>query len=351
MLTIWFNEGYASVREELLLVRAGAQAAGIDVTLVASHRDPTAPALAAADIALASPPISPSDARYLDWALSICAEQAVDLFVPQMGRHWLAPHVARFATAGTRLSVPADQPTLRLIDDKARFYHAALAHGLAMPVTHEVRDAAGFDAALADLTARGLVACIKPPEGTYGLGFWQLEPGRADFAMLMQPEHRRIAPERVRDAFAATQGERLLVLEYLAGDEWSIDCVARAGETLALVARRKLGHVQRIEVEGPAVALTRRAVAAFGLSGLFNVQIRAGDDEGDVRLLEINTRMSGGCFHTIHSGINLPWLHVASELRLIDDHDMPLPRGGALVAESLSSRLVEPAPTLVPVHG
>lgn len=339
MPTIWFNQGYSSVSDALAMIRAGG---GAGIRLVASHRD--ADALAEADLAIVEPLIDRESRDYVDWCLSVCADHKVDLFVVQSARAALAPWREAFATVGTRLSLPADAATLRLIDDKAAFYPVALAAGLPMPWTREVGSADEFEAALGALAALGLQPCVKPPEGVFGAGFWRLDNSRDLFAGLMNPDAHRIAPAAIRAALATADAPRLLVLEHLPGDEWSVDCVARDGNTLAMVARRKRGRVQRLEVEGPAIELTRRAIEAFDLSGLINIQIRAATDENDLRLLEINSRMSGGCFHTVHAGINLPWLNVASALGLIDDGDIPVPVGGALVAEALRSRLVEPAP-------
>lgn len=344
MRTIWFNQGYSSVRDALAMIRAGAAESGVMVRLIASHRDAGAPAMAEADLAIVEPVIDRESRDYMDWCVSVCADHDVDLFVVQSGRAALALWREAFATIGTRMSIPGDAATLRLIDDKAAFCPAALAADLPMPWTREIATADEFDAALAALDALGLEPCVKPPEGVFGAGFWRLDTSHDLFAGLMNPHAHRIAPAAIRAALATAEAPRLLVLEHLPGEEMSIDCVARHGKALALVGRRKLGRVQRLEVEGPAIDIARRAVAAFGLSGLINIQVRAAAGEDDLRLLEINSRMSGGCFHTIHAGINLPWLDVGSALGEIADDDIPVPQGGALVGEALHSRLVAPAP-------
>lgn len=348
MPTIWYNHGYSSVRDALNLIRDGAGAAGVTgLRLIASHRDGQAQALAAADLAIVEPRFDrASDAGRADfvaWCLEICRTHRVDLFVPQNGRALIAAHAAEFAALGTRVAVPQSAEMLALIEDKWQFYGAALDAGLPMPWTREVGDAAGFDAALAELAGLGLAPCVKPPEGVFGAGFWRLDDGEDLFGTLMNPDGHAIAPRIVRQALAERAGgtvTRLLVLEHLPGVEWSLDCVCRDGRLVLGVARRKAGRAQLLEADGPAFEIGRRAIAAFGLSGLVNLQCRAADAEDkDVRLLEINTRMSGGCVYTRHAGVNLPWWHVALELGLVDADDAPVPQGGALVAA-----VVEPLP-------
>lgn len=340
MPTIWFNQGYSSIRDAILMIR---EASAGSVCLLASHADPDAPMRTVADDGFDEPDIDrsiPEGAEaYADWCLATARARGVDLFVPQGGRSAVAVRAAEFAAAGIRLSVPADAATLALIDDKARFYDAATAAGLPLAWTREVVDAAGFDAALADLAAQSLDPCVKPPQGVFGAGFWRLDERVSLFDALMNPDAHRASAAAIRAALDGTPGQRLLVMEHLAGPEWSVDCVCKDGALVAAVSRIKLGRAQRLEVDGPAVDIARAAIRAFGLSGLINVQCRAAAP-GDVRLLEINTRMSGGCGYTAHAGVNLPWIHVAIELGLLDPAQVAMPTPGAMVVATTVSEVV-----------
>ncbi|WP_295527891.1 ATP-grasp domain-containing protein [Novosphingobium sp. Chol11] len=353
MTTLWFNEGYSSIRDAVLMIR---EARGENLRVLASHRDALAPVLEAADASFVEPPIARTDASaitaYGDYCLNVCAERGVDLFIVQRGRAAMASRAAEFAAIGTRLATTGTAETLALISDKARFYEVALAAGIAMPWTREVTDAAGFDAACAEIEARGLKACVKPPHGVFGSGFWQLVDDLPLFETLMNADAHCIAPAVIREAIAAAPDPlRLLVLEHLPGTEWSFDCLCRDGRLVVGVARRKLGRAQRLETDGPLFAMARRAVSAFGLSGLINLQFKAAhlDHDNDIRLLEINPRMSGGCLYTRYSGVNLPWWQVALELGLADEADMPVPVGGALVAAVGEAQQLEGA-AILPVH-
>lgn len=346
MALIWFNQGYSSVRDALVMIR---EEAGGSVRLFASHKDPHAPVMHFADEVLIEPAIKQSTPQgtedYLAFCLQTCEAKGVDLFVAQSGRAILAPHHEAFAAIGTKLSTPADGATLKLIDDKARFYEAAVAAGIPMPWTQEISDADGFDAALCALANANLSACVKPPKGVFGGGFWKIKQGKRLFDTLMNPDGHEIEAGIMRHALQSALGQRLLVLEYLAGPEWSLDCVCQNGELVVGVGRRKLGRAQRLEVDGPIYDIARQAIRHFGLSGLINVQCKAADPDGnDVRLLEINTRMSGGCLYTRYSGVKLPWVHVALELGLLDRTDIAQPTGGALVSPSAEAFQINNAP-------
>lgn len=352
MPTIWYNQGYAVVRDALMLIREGAAAAGIGtLRLVASHNDLHAAVLDAADRAFLEPDGLPG-AEYAAWCASVCRREQVDLFMVQRGGQAIAAHLDQFP-ASTRIILPAPADTLRMIADKAAFYAAAAAAGLPAPWSSAISDADGFDAACAELAARDLMSCVKPREGVFGHGFWRLDPAYTLFDALMAGDDRRIAPAEMRAAIAGAGAPvRLLVMEYLPGPEWSLDCVCDEGRLVVGVARRKRGRVQELEVDGPIFAVARAAVDLFGLTGLVNVQFKAADMAGDdPRLLEINTRMSGGVPRSRFAGVNLPWRNLAMLLGLDQGGEVAVPVGGALVSAQETGITLRPAAGYEPAYG
>lgn len=343
MAVLFFNHGFSSIADAIAMIR---EARGDhDIRILASHRDPDGPALHVADIAILEPR-DLDDPAYLDWCVEQCRQHRVTHFIAQKRRSMLIDHAGRFAAVGTEVFAPADGDTLRLIEDKARFYDVALAAGLPMAWTREVDGPQAFDDAVTAVRADGHAPCIKPPEGVFGHGFWLLRDDQPLFSTLMNPDSHRIAPAIIRQALAEAQAagrpSRLLVMQHLAGLEWSVDCVCRDGALIAGVSRCKAGRAQILGTEGPEFDIARKAIAAFGLSGLINVQCKATDDSNaDLCLLEINTRMSGGCAWTRHAGINLPWIMIASLLGLADGDAPPVPQPGALVATRTISYVAE----------
>lgn len=337
MKTIWFDRGH-SVRNALALIRAGANGR---VRLIASHPYADAAALAAADLALIEPIAADG---YRDWCLDMCRVHGVDLFVPGMRRDLIAGDAAAFAALGTRLALPAAPDMLDLLDDKWAFMDAVAAAGLPVPQAWLARGGDDVRGAVAALRGQGLGACVKPRRGVFGAGFWRLEDERPLIATLMDVDARTIAVEAFAQALDDGQAPDLLILEYLPGHETSVDVLADGGRVVSAVARRKERVGQWVESEGEAIDLAAATVRLFGLSGLINVQMIE-DAAGQPRLIEVNTRMSGGCLNTVFAGVNLPWWHVALELGLAHADMVPRPRGRALVAAVPDAiRLDAPAP-------
>jgi hypothetical protein len=199
-----------------------------------------------------------------------------------------------------------------------------------------VNDLAGFDAAWGRLRPRHRALCYKPAVSVYGLGFRVV----ADTPALLR-RHRRGDPLTVtladarRDLAAQGHFDDLILMEYLPGPERSIDCLARDGELLRCVVRRKSrreGGPQLLEDNPDAVEIARRLTARLGLNGLFNIQLR--DGGGQTYLLEINPRMSGGLRYSCRSGVAFPYWAIRLALDTAAPEDVPEPRTGILVVAS-----------------
>lgn len=337
MPTIWYNQGYSVVRDAILLVREGAKAASVtDLRILASHQDFQATVLEAADLGFLEPAGlrdgDDGDRNYAAWCAEQCRSLGVDLFIVQGGQTAIATHRDLFPDT-TRVVLPATAERLAQAHDKGVFHQIATQAGIPMAWSMTVGNVADYDAAQQELATRGLPFCIKPREGVFGAGFWRLDSSDYDMLdALMGGDRRRVSASVMREAIvAADRPVRLLAMEYLAGPEWSLDCVCEDGRLVAGVARRKRGRIQELEIDGPIFAMAEQAIATFELSGQINVQFKSADTEGnDPRLLEINPRMSGGMARTRFAGVNLPWRHVASLLGLPVPVEQP--QGGALIA-------------------
>jgi carbamoyl-phosphate synthase large subunit len=113
----------------------------------------------------------------------------------------------------------------------------------------------------------------------------------------------------------------LLVSEYLPGDEYSVDCLAKNGETIIAVPRIRKKMINGISVEGEfindaeIIQYCRRIISEVKLHGNIGIQLKQ-SDTGKFLLLEINPRVQGTICSGLGAGINLPVLAVKQELGL-----------------------------------
>lgn len=280
---------------------------------------------------------------YVDWLLTLCRERNFSWVWPQS--HWslLLDEQARFAAAGVRLILPCpDADTLHTVQDKARANAQMAAAGVALPQTRLVTTTAEFDTARAMLLDCGNQRlCVKPVRSIYGLGFRVIDDDKRPLDRFLANDHFTVGSAEFAGLLALADGQRpFLVMEYLPGDERSIDCLAHEGRLVRAVVRRKAaqahGRWQLIEDDPEGRHIAGCAIASFGLNGLVNVQTRERihpDGRREQCFLEVNPRMSGGIDMACQAGLNLPYWLLRRLTGTAEEADIPWPTAGVRVAK------------------
>lgn len=347
MLRVWFNKTFSSVGTAIGLIRQADP--GGRYHIIASNTNPhAAVALSAHGFAVEPPSLKGQD--YLEWCLEFCRERGIDIFVPGKEASLVSGARAAFAAQGTRVLACAGQEVMELLHDKARFCQS-----LDLPLApaaefRAVNTVEQFDAAHAELRKRHPKLCVKPSVSVYGLGFAVLEEERNSAELLLSGSLYHIALGDLRRGLAEMGEFRtMLVMEYLAGHEFSVDCVGDHGRLICAVPRKKpllAGHGQTIDPQPEILAACAQLTAAYGLNGWFNIQFRERGQGQDGRcglgLLEINPRMSGGIGMACVAGPNLPWLGLAGFDQGYAGLEIPPLRAGIRVAEVAQAVEIEP---------
>lgn len=338
MKRVWFNKTFSSVGSAIRLIREADEAA--DYHLVCSSTNPHAPAFLAAHESAVEPSGLKGQA-YLDWCLEFCHEHGIGIFIPGKEASLLSAERQQFEAQGTRLLCAASQDMLHLLHDKAQFYQSV--NCLTPPAAFRVVETAQqFEAAYRALRKEHAKLCIKPSVSVYGLGFSVLDEKRSSAQLLLEGVQYHIGLDDLRRGFEVMETFRtMLVMEYLDGHEFSVDCIGDNGRLVCAIPRKKpqlAGQGQLIDMREDILESTRQLTAAYDLNGVFNVQFREG--QNGLGLLEINPRMSGGIAMACLAGPNLPYLALAGFDRGFDGLSIPPIRAGVRVGElSLATEL------------
>jgi hypothetical protein len=320
-MRLWFNKTFSSLEHPLSTLRGAWRLPGCLHVLV-SHTDNGCGSFLHADHCF----LEPRDitaAEYVEWCLDQCRRHVVDAFIPGRYMAQIAPHLADFTQAGTRVLLAAGPESLATVNDKMRC-HAALNGLLPLPESYLVRSMPEFRAAVSTIESLGHRACFKPVSGAGGVGFYSLDERATPRRRLMEGWAGGITAAEAEQILAPLMPfPKLVVMQHLPGLEFSVDTLAWHGEVRMSLARCKRGSVQTVDSHPVLEGHMRTLAAHFRLSGLFNAQFRT-DNEGVLRFLEVNPRMSGGLGNTEASGVHL--LALALELCLYDGQEtMPLP--------------------------
>jgi carbamoyl-phosphate synthase large subunit len=125
----------------------------------------------------------------------------------------------------------------------------------------------------------------------------------------------------------------LLISEFLPGEEYSVDCLAKAGESVLIIPRLRKKMQNGISIEGEIIeeksiiAYCESIIKELNLHGNIGIQVKK-SMTGEYLILEINPRVQGTISAIIGAGVNLPVLAVKQEIGLpIDDKELQVKWG------------------------
>jgi biotin carboxylase len=318
-LRVWVNRSYATAVHSLRQLKDNPD--GAPVHLLASHVDPDSPILTAADEVV--PELVGTGSRYVEQAVRRCRDEQIDVFWPCWQTGPIADAVVEFEAIGTKVLI-APAAGIAICEDKALTYLVAAAAGIPVPPHVVVRTGAELRAAYTELAAAEPL-CIKPTVATGATGFRIIRAGCLEPADLLGDVLPVATLDDLARALDASDPPPMLLMPFLGGPEYSVDLLIDPDRTAAAMVRRKVDDQRRADlIDAPEIAKLAVVVAeCVGVSMLVNVQFRA-DDDGQLWLLEVNARASGGLHQAAAAGWNLPW--AAVRLVLGDAVSLPPPR-------------------------
>ena len=301
---IWFNRWFSTAYNIIDLVRGRPE--GRPFEIFVSHPNSYSINLQNADVAFLEPNLS--DSEYVDYALEQCKKYQIDLFLPCHKALLISKNLDKFEALGTKVLVSPNHKLLELIDNKVAFYEDILPKNLIkIPEYCLVKNKKELIEAYDRIKEKGRV-CFKPVSGVGGLGFRIIKEAKPSISEILssQPsfsinldELLSILPER--DTF-----ENIMMMEYLDGYEYSIDCLAdKNGRLLAAIPRKKMdAYNQYLENNQALIHFANEISRSYQIPYAYNIQVKFKNEEA--YLLEINGRMSGGIHHSCLAGINIP---------------------------------------------
>jgi biotin carboxylase len=169
--------------------------------------------------------------------------------------------------------------------------------------------------------------CFKPVVGEGANGFRVIKEQIETISQLFKGGNgRRISYSYACEILGQQETfPDLMVLEFLDGTEYSIDCVASQDKLYVAIPRMKgSGRVRELVDHHELIQLAHRFHQEYKVPYAFNIQVKY--NNGIAKLLEINPRLSGGAHFSCLSGINIPYL--AIKILLGEEIDELKPRFG-----------------------
>ncbi|WP_323675911.1 ATP-grasp domain-containing protein [Halorubellus sp. PRR65] len=301
------------------IVRSLRAAPDRDVHVVGVDMNPDAYGFALADEHAVVP--AGGDPEYVDRMVDLAGEVDADVVLPLCTAELqpLAEDRERF-DATVMVSAP---DRLAVANDKAGLYGFLADGGFASaPEFHRTETREGFLDAVHALGYPEQPVCFKPPVGSGSRGFRVLDDGANDLDAFLneKPDAATTTLDDVLPVLDAGDAfPELVVMEYLPGDEYSVDVLATGGDVHTVVPRSRARTRAGISFEGVVeeredlIEEASGICRGLGLEYNVNVQFKESAD-GVPKVIEINPRVAGTIIMCVGAGANLPYMAVKHAL-------------------------------------
>lgn len=259
------------------------------------------------------------DSNFIESVFEICKKEKVDVVLPLVTRELIkfAQYKQQFKEAGITVSV-SEYEQLLVANDKGALIRRLDKANISTPKYEIVNSISDFKQAINNLDYPNIPVCFKPTVSNGSRGFRILDPTKDRMNILFneKPNSTYIS---YKELFEIVEGREeipeLIVMEYLPGEEYSIDALVNNGKVITAIPRLREKRVEGISTQGIVVKekdiidYTTKIVEELGLHGNIGVQVRR-DVNNKPKILEINPRIQGTIVHCTAAGVNLPILAV-----------------------------------------
>ncbi len=263
------------------------------------------------------PPAS-SD-KFIDSVIQICNKEHVDVIIPLVTRELFqfAKYKYKFRKMGISVIV-SDESSLNIANNKYLLMAKAKKVGVPVPRFRLVETFESFEKAVFDFGYPDVPVCFKPPisNGLRGFRILRRDINRLDILINQKPINVITTLEDIIPILKYSQHfPQLLVMEYLPGEEYSVDALADKGKPIIAIPRLRekikmgISFVGKTVKDEEIIKNSFLLIKEINLHGNIGFQFKK-DVNGIPKLIESNPRMQGTMVLCTASGINMVYLGV-----------------------------------------
>lgn len=310
---IYFNHWFSSIYGVIEDVKSRM---GDQVKIVMSSKNKNHTCKNIVDVFLDEPDEADND-KYIEQCLRICLQYGIKIFFPRNKSSLISMNKYRFEQIGVNVAVD-EIDNINAVNNKICAYEKLKNSYLDKLIPYYFSGGISEKKMILSRLERDNNICMKLASDEGGKSFRVIEKGKGvTFSSLTDYRVNRISYTEAK-SIVETAGEELgkiMFMEVLDGPEISIDCYSSKKGFIAICRNKEHSRIERIYVNEVLSNICCMLSAIFQLSKPFNVQLRpikGGSIENveDLRLLEINTRLSGGTYLESAVGLNIAYVYI-----------------------------------------
>ena len=259
------------------------------------------------------------DNHYVDFVLDICKKENVEIYFPNISAEVEAVSKREndFKELGVIVST-ADKDAVKIANNKLTTYQRLSDMGIDVPDFYPVHTIDDFANGCKKLGYPKKPVCLKVVNnsGSRGVRIIDNKKNRYEIFAKEKPNSFFTSYDNMLDILkSADELDEMMLLEYLPGNEYTVDMLAERGRVLYEVGRENTASLMSIAQESivnkidSAYDVARRVVELLSFDGNIGIDFMK-DENGVPKITDINPRITATVSVIAVAGVNLPYLRV-----------------------------------------
>ncbi len=259
-----------------------------------------------------------TDSTYCDKVLEICKKEKVDIYFPNISAEvtGVCKRIDDFDKLGVKVST--SRIDVGKINNKLSVYKFLKHNGIMVPAFYEVKSVEDFEKCCKLLGYPEKPVCLKIVDGSGSRGVRIIDSKRSRYNIFVneKPNSFYISYEEMRSILSeASQWHDVMLLEYMPGNEYTVDALADNGKTLYMVGRENtvslmsIAQQSTVAYDEQAYNTAEKVISLYCMDGNVGFDFMRASD-GTPMLMDINPRITATVSVIAAAGVNLPLLRI-----------------------------------------
>lgn len=262
---------------------------------------------------------SVNDSRYCDIMVDLCRKEKVDIYFPNVLAEVDAVSSRRtdFEQIGTKLSI-SDSATVGIANNKLKAYKFLQAKGISTPHFYGVHSVQDFVVGCKKMGYPSKPVCLKIADSSGSRGVRIIDESKNRYQLFAHEKPNSFFTSFEDMLSILENAEKLddmMLVEYMPGNEYSVDLLADKGKVLYMAGRENIvslmsvAQVSVVTKNDAAYEMSAKVVEALGLDGSIGFDFMK-NANGMPVLMDINPRITATVSVIAAAGLNLPYLRI-----------------------------------------
>ena len=260
-----------------------------------------------------------SDPNYFDIILDICRKEKVDIYFPNISAELSAVinRLEDFKRINVIVSI-SNLDSVKIANNKLKTYEILKEAGISVPKFYGVHSIEDFILGCKEMGYPDKPVCIKivNGSGSRGVRIIDSKKSRYDIYAHEKPNSFYTSYDDMLSIMVeAPVLEEMMLVEYMPGNEYTVDLLAENGKVLYEVGRENevslmsIAQVSVLKYDEEAYKIAKEVTSVLRMDGNVGFDFMR-DADGRPVLMDINPRQTATMSVIAAGGVNLPYLRV-----------------------------------------